>query len=133
MTPVTNRRLMTYAHLSALQRSVFMIDFLKRPPFKQLSPCTVLGMKVIMCDDRVTARREPVLDEEDYRARFARSLEEFGNHPAVAGFDVGDEPDAPEASTFFAVARIQREMAPHLMPYLNLLPWFDWIGEREIW
>ena len=97
---------------------------------KLLDDFAALGMKVIMCDDRVTARREPVLDEEDYRARFARSLEEFGNHPAVAGFDVGDEPDAPEASTFFAVARIQREMAPHLMPYLNLLPWFDWIGER---
>ena len=42
---------------------------------KLLDDFAALGMKVIMCDDRVTARREPVLDEEDYRARFARSLE----------------------------------------------------------
>ena len=34
---------------------------------KLLDDFAALGMKVIMCDDRVTARREPVLDEEDYR------------------------------------------------------------------
>ncbi|MBQ1954177.1 MAG: hypothetical protein II350_00425 [Clostridia bacterium] len=89
-----------------------------------------LDTKVILFDARVTARIGVKFCEEDYRKRFALSLEQFGNHPAVMGFYVGDEPDAPDAEHFFAVARVQREMAPHLMPFLNLLPWFDWIGER---
>ncbi len=89
-----------------------------------------LGMKVIVYDDRVTAHADKKADEATYRVRFARSLEQFGSHPAVEGFYVGDEPDAPDASHFFRTARIQREMAPHLTPFLNLLPWFDWIGER---
>ena len=88
------------------------------------------GLQVYVFDNRVVAPRLPELDEADYRARFARSLAQFGSHPAVRGFYVGDEPDAPEASAFFAAARIQREMAPNLTPFLNLLPWFDWIGER---
>ena len=89
-----------------------------------------LGMKAIVFDNRVTARGGMTLNEADYRARFRASLAQFGGHPAVYGFYVGDEPDAPDASSFFAVARIQREEAPNLTPFLNLLPWFDWIGER---
>ena len=89
-----------------------------------------LGMKAIVFDDRVTAKAGVPTVEADYRARFQRSLDQFGGHPAVYGFYVGDEPDAPDASSFFAAARIQREMAPQLTPFLNLLPWFDWIGER---
>ena len=89
-----------------------------------------LGMKAIVFDNRVTARGGMALNEEDYRAKFRASLAQFGGHPAVYGFYVGDEPDAPDASNFFAVARMQREEAPNLTPFLNLLPWFDWIGER---
>jgi len=88
------------------------------------------GMQVIVFDERVVARCGMQLDEAEYRARFKRSLEQFGSHPAVKGFYVGDEPDAPDAAAFFAVARIQRQMAPQLTPFLNLLPWFDWIGPR---
>lgn len=89
-----------------------------------------LNMKVILYDDRVTAHKCRGMDEKAYRILFKKSLDEFGYHPAVMGFYVGDEPDAPDASDFFRIARIQREIAPHLMPFLNLLPWFDWIGER---
>ena len=89
-----------------------------------------LGMKVILYDNRVTAHADKNADEATYRVRFQKSLDQFGSHPAVMGFYVGDEPDAPDAAHFFKVARIQREMAPDLMPFLNLLPWFDWIGER---
>ena len=89
-----------------------------------------LGVKVIVFDNRVCAHAGMKLDEEKFRKAFALSLEQFGHHPAVMGFYVGDEPDAPDAENFFTVARIQREMAPELMPFLNLLPWFDWIGER---
>ena len=89
-----------------------------------------LGMQVILVDDRVSPHVGEYIDEASYRARFKKSLEQFGSHPAVMGFYVSDEPDAPDAANYFRAARIQREMAPNLMPFLNLLPWFDWIGER---
>jgi len=89
-----------------------------------------LGMQVIVYDNRVTAKAGVYVDEATFRVRFQKSLDQFGSHPAVFGFYVGDEPDAPDAAEFFKTARIQREMAPHLVPFLNLLPWFDWIGER---
>ena len=88
------------------------------------------GLKVIVFDNRVTARHNTKFCEDEYRERFSVSLKEFGGHPAVMGFYVGDEPDAPDAQHFFDVARVQRDMAPNLIPFLNLLPWFDWIGER---
>lgn len=89
-----------------------------------------LGSQAIVYDDRVTAKAGNHIDEEEYRKLFKVSLEQFGSHPAVKGFYVGDEPDAPDASYFFQVARIQREMAPDLLPFLNLLPWFDLLAER---
>lgn len=89
-----------------------------------------LGSQVIVFDDRVMAHAGQHTEEEEYRRLFKVSLEQFGSHPAVLGFYVGDEPDAPDASYYFKIARIQREMAPELCPFLNLLPWFDWIAER---
>ena len=98
---------------------------------KLLDECQEYGMKMMLHDERVTAKRgEPRMDEASYRARFQHSVDQFGWHPSVMGFYVGDEPDAPDASNFFHVARMMRDIAPQLTPYLNLLPWFDWIGER---
>lgn len=69
-------------------------------------------------------------DWDNYRAKVRRIVDMFGSHPAAYGLYVTDEPDAPDASASFKAARIMTEEAPHLKPYLNLLPWFDWIGER---
>lgn len=87
-------------------------------------------MQVIIIDYRTGWRVLTAQGEESYRKLFNQALADFGAHPAVMGFMVGDEPCAQDAADAFKAARIQREMAPHLMPYLNLLPWFDWIGER---
>jgi len=84
-----------------------------------------LGMQVVLFDNRVTAYSLKGVDDALIREKFARSLAEFGDHPAVTGFYVGDEPDANDAELFFRVARIQREMAPNLIPFLNLFPWLD--------
>lgn len=98
-----------------------------------LDECAGYGMRVFVWDERCRVwpgRLQEMGGEAGYRAVFAKALEDFGSHPAVKGFYVADEPDAPDAADYFAAARIQREMAPELTPYLNLLPWFDWIGER---
>lgn len=88
------------------------------------------GMRVIVCDYRTNWRVLSTQGEEAYRKLLQEALADFGHHPAVMGFFVGDEPDAPDAADAFKAARIQHELAPYLTPYLNLLPWFDWIGER---
>lgn len=98
-----------------------------------LDECQEYGLKVYLCDKRVImspGKMAAIGGESAYRAAFRRAYADFGTHPAVKGFCVGDEPDAPDAADYFAAARIQREEAPELTPYLNLLPWFDWIGDR---
>lgn len=105
----------------------------KQQMLRMLDECAEYEMKVFLWDKRcalMPGMFEQMGGEAGYRAAFQRVLDDFGHHPAVKGFYVGDEPDAPDAAGFFAAARIQREMAPELTPYLNLLPWFDWIGER---
>lgn len=88
------------------------------------------GMRVFVVDYRTHWRVLIRSGEEEYRRLFKCAMNDFGYHPAVEGFFVGDEPDAPDAADAFKSVRIQREMAPGLIPYLNLLPWFDWIGPR---
>ena len=88
------------------------------------------GIKVILCDYRTIWHVLTKEGEKKYRELFSQALKDFGSHPAVFGFYCGDEPDAPDAADAFKSVRIQNEMAPHLCAYLNLLPWFDWIGER---
>ena len=90
-----------------------------------LDECAEYGMKVFVWDERcalLPGRFRQMGGEMGYRAAFQRALDDFGSHPAVKGFYVGDEPDAPDAADYFAAARVQREMAPDLTPYLNLLP-----------
>lgn len=95
------------------------------------------GLKVIVCDRR---GRWDALDagEAAFRRGFAEAVEAFGRHPAVFGFHVGDEPDTGAFENACKAVRIEREMAPDLFPFLNLLPWHpgchyrvgyaDWAG-----
>lgn len=52
-------------------------------------------------------------------------LADFGDHPAVFGFHIGDEPRAEDEADCAAAYRIQLEMAPHLTPFLNHFPWHE--------
>jgi hypothetical protein len=81
------------------------------------------GMKLIVCDHRARWQGAST-DESAYRVRFGRALEDFGGHPAVFGFHVGDEPDDEAQADAVAALRIQREMAPALTPFLNHLPYY---------
>lgn len=105
-----------------------------------LDACQARGMKLIVWDPRGMAH----FDERDGQltvpanyaegVRAATSL--LGEHPAVFGFHVGDEPDAKQKEAFFTMCRLQKEAAPRLHPFANLLPYFRGIEARagaETW
>ncbi len=85
------------------------------------------GMKLIVCDPRGYAKKG---NRDEYAAGIRAAVADLGDHPALFGFHVGDEPEADFKDTFFECGRIQKEIAPHLHPYANLLPHFDWLLER---
>lgn len=88
------------------------------------------GMKLIIEDWDANVDNLRLNGEEYYRKCLKKLIDEFGSHPATFGFYITDEPGANNNEDTFRAVRINQEMAPHLTAYLNLLPWFDWIGER---
>ena len=88
------------------------------------------GMKLIIQDWDANCDNLRINGEEYYRACMKKLIEEFGSHPATYGFYITDEPSADNIDVTLKACAINQEMAPHLTAYLNLLPWFDWIGER---
>jgi len=90
------------------------------------------GMKLILSDPRGYAKKGqgdeiiPANYAEDIRAAVAQ----FGDHPATFGFHVGDEPDADQKDAFFECYRVQKQVASHLHPFANLLPFFPGIEKR---
>lgn len=94
-----------------------------------LDECQRRGIQVIVCDARAHWRCY-AQDREGYRAVFQSAYEDFGRHPAVFGFHVGDEPYLKDIEDCAATHRIQKEIAPELTPYINHHPWkdcvYDW-------
>lgn len=108
------------------------------PEFKQgdskekmielLDECSANGIKVIMCDYRSYwggATDNP----EEYEEKFRKAYEDFGKHPAVMGFHVGDEPGNEKDFNDCANAnKIQLKVAPELVPFINFYPY--WPGQE---
>lgn len=95
-----------------------------------LDACAERGIKVIVCDHQRAGWGGASTDPEGYKAKFREALEDFGHHPAVMGFHIGDEPWSDDAfADCIAAHRIQLEMAPHLTPFLNFLPY--WEGQEK--
>ncbi len=94
-----------------------------------LNAAAKAGIAVIVCDARTHWRRLEG-GEAAYRAGFKKALADFGKHKAVVGFFVGDEPDGTQLANAYAAMRIQKELAPKLMPYLNHLPWYPGVEPR---
>jgi hypothetical protein len=90
------------------------------------------GMKLILSDPRCYARKGTVdsIISPDYVQGVYSAVEDFGKHPALFGFHVGDEPDADMKEAFFECYRVQKEIAPDLHPFANLLPFFPGIEKR---
>ena len=89
-----------------------------------LDECQKRDIRMILCDAR-TLWHGASADEAAYRMQFAAALADFGDHPAVFGFHIGDEPRAEDEADCAAAYRIQLEMAPHLTPFLNHFPWHE--------
>ena len=95
-----------------------------------LDACQEAGIRIILCDQRSSWRTLESGDKEGYRAGMAQAIAELGDHPAVLGFHVGDEPGTGSFPCACQAMRIQKEMAPHLTPFLNLLPWYPGVEQR---
>lgn len=107
----------------------FTIDY-KEMAKEYLDECEKAGIKLILSDRRTHWNYLKAHGEDAYRRALREALADFDRHPALFGFYVGDEPDADNVPFAKTALRIQAEEAPHLIGYLNLLPWFDWIKER---
>ena len=62
-------------------------------------------------------------DEDDYKARFKALYEnKLRKHPALYGFFIGDEPSSHDAAEYMiAEMKAQKDVAPELHPYINLM------------
>jgi len=88
-----------------------------------LDECQKYGIKMLICDSR-TRWGGAATDEEGYRARVQAAYDDFGKHPATHGFFVGDEPYTAEMlADCMAAMRIQKEVAPELVAFLNFNPY----------
>lgn len=92
-----------------------------------LDECADNGIQLILDDPRCHWTGA-LSDPDGYRARFLQMLDEFGRHPAVYGYYVGDEPWAAQMEEAKAAVRIQRELMPEKSPFLNFNPYFAHVG-----
>ena len=88
------------------------------------------NIRVIACDRRTHWRNLTAKGEETYRAESKDAIRDFGKHPALFGFSIGDEPDHKEFADACKAMRIQKELAPGLTPFCNLLPWYKGVDDR---
>jgi hypothetical protein len=88
-----------------------------------LDACAERGLRAIVCDLRARAWCGASQDgAEGFRRAYEAALRDFGGHPATFGFHFGDEPDARAFPDVCAAMRAAAALAPHLPPFLNLLP-----------
>ena len=87
-----------------------------------MDACAEAGISLIIFDERSlvsTYKKDP----ENYRKVYQEAVNDFGSHPATAGFFIGDEPYGEAIIPCQEVCKIQREIAPNLIPYVNFLPY----------
>lgn len=99
---------------------------------RMLDLCQKNGMKLIVHDERVhwNCAGRVLKDETPYRKYLAMAKAEWGAHPACAGFVMLDEPDHNQIKVCCKAAQLMKEVMPDKICFLNLLPWYSWIGPR---
>lgn len=86
-----------------------------------LDECHKYDIKLIVNDKRLIWNGAAA-DPEAYRERYRAAYKDFGKHPATLGFYIGDEPMKKNMDDVLTAFKIQKEEAPELLPFLNLLP-----------
>ena len=95
--------------------------------------CGKYDMKMILVDSRGTGPgggNGGVRLEDDFESEFKSALNDFGRHPSLFGFSVGDEPDKFNGEAYFEAYKVQKELAPGLFPFMNLLPYWGGAEDR---
>ena len=99
---------------------------------RMLDLCLENGLKLIIHDRRAHwyGARGVLKDDSAYRKNLDMVKAEWASHPACAGFVLTDEPSVREIDETCKAARLMKEAMPDKMCFLNLLPWYGWIGPR---
>jgi len=107
----------------------------KREVLDILDACADEGMKCFVRHKLLNYGNAVKLSEQENRANFKQAMRDFGDHPALFGFNVGDEPHGETTGPAFRVAKLHREMAPHLTPFFSFGGYSpggtEWMGLRS--
>jgi hypothetical protein len=91
-------------------------------PPSALDACASAGLKAIVSDARVSGYDWAAVDESKARNNVSNLVAQVGNHPALFGYYLRDEPTASWFGNLEKVASAIRELAPDKWPYINLFP-----------
>ncbi len=87
-----------------------------------LDACAAAGLKAIVSDARTSDYDWSNVDEAKARTNVASLVREVGQHPALYGYYLRDEPSAGMFAGLATVARLVRALSPGKWPYINLFP-----------
>lgn len=87
-----------------------------------LDACHAAGLKAIVSDPRTSNYDWSKIDEAQARENVKSLVQEVGNHPALYGYYLRDEPNAALFPGLATVASLIRELSPGKWPYINLFP-----------
>ena len=99
-------------------------------PPSALDASAAAGLKAIVSDERVSGYNWATVDESKARNNVSNLVAQVGNHRAVFGYYLRDEPTAPWFANLEKVAAVIREFAPDKWPYINLFP--DYADDSQL-
>ncbi|TCO21393.1 hypothetical protein EV652_111304 [Kribbella steppae] len=100
----------------------------------QLGLARTAGLQMLISDDiqiRNMSRWFSISDNpadflsvtpDEARALYVRARDAYGPYSSLAGFNLYDEPGAGWFGTLAKAVAVSRELAPALLPYINLFP-----------
>jgi hypothetical protein len=92
-----------------------------------LNACEKHGLKYIPYDGRVLAHNP---GDPQFAANLDAMIADYANHPALAGYFMGDEPGPGAFPQFGAVNQYLLKKDPKRLPVINLLP--NYVDEKYI-
>ncbi len=89
---------------------------------KMVDFCYENGISLIINDARGNLGAY-TKDPDGYREVYLSAVEEWKDHKGVVGFFIGDEPYGATIVPCAEICRIQLELAPNYLPYMNFFPY----------